>query len=116
MKKLASIFAKTGLILLLGGCSDADVESRAREAAEKIKESMPDVEAKAMAQKTTPEDVKLAQQALTAVHEYMGEIHGELDAVTVNAIQAFQKTHGLKADGLLSDKTKSLLREALPKS
>lgn len=116
MKRPGFLFLSLCLTLQLGGCSDADVETRAREAAEKIKESMPDVEAKAMAQKTTPEDVKLAQQALTAVHEYMGEINGELDAITVNAIQAFQKTHGLKADGLLTEKTKSLLREALPKS
>lgn len=116
MKKPAYALALLCTTLLFGGCSDADVETRAREAAEKIKESMPDVEAKAMAQKTTAEDVKLAQQALTAVHEYMGEIHGELDSVTVNAIQAFQKTNGLKADGLLTDKTKALLREALPKS
>ena len=110
------LLGASALVAMLAiGCTGSDTETRAREAAEKIKESMPDVEAKAMAQKATPEDVKLAQEALTAVKEYMGEIDGKLDSVTINAIQAFQKTNGLTADGILSEKTKRLLKEALAK-
>ncbi len=110
------LFGASALLAMLAiGCTGADTETRAREAAEKIKESMPDVEAKAMAQKTSPEEVKAAQEALTAVKEYMGEIDGKLDSVTINAIEAFQKTQGIKADGILNDKTKGLLKEALAK-
>ena len=82
---------------------------RAREAAEKIKESIPDVEARALAQKTTPEQVKQAQEALKKVHEYLGEANGKLDAVTVNSIEAFQRAHGLKADGILNEKNAARL-------
>jgi len=113
MTKPALLFAIGSLSLLSTACSDSNVETRAREAAEKIKESMPDVEAKALAQTATAEDIKLAQEALTTVKEYMGEINGVLDSVTINAIQAFQKTNGLTADGILTDKTKKLLRDAI---
>ena len=104
-----------GVMLTTVGCSSDDAERRAREAAEKIKESMPDVEAKALAQKTSPEDVKLAQEALTVAHEYMGEINGTLDAVTVNSIEAFQRSRGIKGDGMLNDKTMGLLKATLAK-
>ena len=104
-----------GVMFTTVGCSSDDTERRAREAAEKIKESMPDVESKALAQKTNPENVKLAQEALTAAHEYMGEINGTLDSVTVNSIEAFQGSHGVKGDGILNDKTMGLLKETLAK-
>lgn len=97
--------------LALAGCTGGDNEKRGREVLEKIKESMPDVEAKALAQKVTPEDVKQVQQALLTTKEYLGEPNGKLDSVTVNSIEAFQRAHGLKADGLLNDKTRQLLRD-----
>jgi len=103
------------LLLAAVGCTGGDAETRAREAAEKIKESMPDVEAKALAQGASADDVKRAQEALTAIHEYMGEVNGQLDAVTINAIQAFQKAQGLESNGILTEKTKGLLAEALAK-
>jgi peptidoglycan hydrolase-like protein with peptidoglycan-binding domain len=98
-------------LLVLAGC-DQNNEKRGREALEKIKESMPDVEAKALAQKTTPEEVKRVQEALLVLKEYLGEPDGHLDAVTVNAIEAFQRSRGLRADGLLTEKTQRLLQEA----
>jgi peptidoglycan hydrolase-like protein with peptidoglycan-binding domain len=101
--------------LLLAACSSQSAEERGREAQEKMKESIPDVMAKALAQKTTPEDVNQAQQALTKLNEYMGAVDGKLDEVTVNSIQAFQRTHGLTDDGMLTDKTKRLLAESLAK-
>ncbi len=103
-------------VLLCTGCSRESAEARARAAAEKVKESMPDVEAKALAQRLTPERVKHAQAALTAAQEYQGEIDGQLDAVTVNAIEAFQRAHGLKGDGMLNDKTEKALNEVLAES
>jgi peptidoglycan hydrolase-like protein with peptidoglycan-binding domain len=101
------------LLLLTAACSKESAVARARAAAEKAKESMPDVEAKALAQKVAPEEVKRAQEALTAVHEYQGEINGELDAVTVNAIEAFQRSRGLRGNGMLTQKTERLLDEVL---
>ncbi len=99
-------------LLFLGGC-ETDTEARARKAAEKIKESIPDVQARALAQPVTEEDVRLAQTALRAVHEYLGEINGKLDSVTVNAIQAFQRSRGLRDDGILDERTKQELRAVL---
>ena len=85
------------------------METRARKAAERIKESIPDVETQALAQKTTPEQVKQAQQALKAANEYQGEVTGTLDSVTVNSIEAFQRAHGLTADGILNGRTQRAL-------
>ncbi len=102
-----------GLLLLTAGCSKERAEARARAAAERAKESVPDVEAQALAQKVAPEEVKRAQEALTAVHEYQGEINGELDSVTVNAIEAFQRSRGLRGNGMLTQKTQKLLDDVL---
>lgn len=115
MKTLARCFLIAGLLATGSlGCSDEEAERRAKQAAEKIKESMPDVVAKALAQEVAADDVKMAQSALTAAKEYQGEINGKLDSVTVNAIQAFQRTHGLRDDGILNDKTKARLRSVGP--
>lgn len=108
-------FAITLLALCGAACGKQDVEARARDAAEKIKASIPDVEARALAQHANQSDVLAAQTQLTKLNEYQGEIDGTLDAVTVNAIEAFQRTQGIEADGLLTDKVKRLLREAAAK-
>jgi peptidoglycan hydrolase-like protein with peptidoglycan-binding domain len=109
--------ARAGLIavalLLLGGCKGKSTEMRAREQIEKMKASLPDIEAKALEQTVTSAEVREAQEALKAADEYLGEINGKLDAVTVNSIEAFQRAHGLKDNGLLNKKTKRLLRETL---
>jgi peptidoglycan hydrolase-like protein with peptidoglycan-binding domain len=100
----------------LAGCTGQNAESRAREAEKKIKEAIPDVVGAALEQKATPEQVKRAQDELKVLSEYLGESTGKLDAVTVSAIQAFQRTQGLKADGILSDRTMRLLQEAAAKA
>ncbi|MBI4517279.1 MAG: peptidoglycan-binding protein [Deltaproteobacteria bacterium] len=100
---------------LVGGCSGLDAETRAREAADKIKASIADLEARALEQKVDPADVKAAQAVLTTLNEYQGEVNGQLDAVTVNSIEAFQRAKGLRADGILNEQTKRLLQEAAGK-
>ena len=104
------------VLAFLAACSGKDAETRAREAEKKIKESIPDVVGAAMAQKVTPEQVKQAQEELKVLSEYLDEPSGTLDAVTVSAIQAFQRTEGLKADGMLNEKTMRLLQEAAAKA
>jgi peptidoglycan hydrolase-like protein with peptidoglycan-binding domain len=102
-------------LTVLAGCSDGGAEKRGREALEKIKESMPDIEAKALGQKVTPEQVQRAQEQLLALKEYLGEANGRLDAVTVNSIEAFQRSRGIEADGILNEKTQRLLQQAVAK-
>jgi peptidoglycan hydrolase-like protein with peptidoglycan-binding domain len=80
--------------------------------AEKIQQSIIDVEAVALAQKVDPAVVSEVQRHLTTIKEYQGEITGKLDSVTINAIQAFQRTAGLKDDGLLSEDTRRKLAAA----
>lgn len=101
-------------VALLAGCKGQSAETRAREAAEKIKESIPDVEARALAQKLSPDQVKQAQQGLKAAKEYLGDVTGKLDAVTVNSIEAFQRAHGLDGNGILDERTMRLLQQAAP--
>jgi peptidoglycan hydrolase-like protein with peptidoglycan-binding domain len=76
----------------------------------------PDLEAVAIAQKIDPEVVKEVQQNLTAIHEYQGEITDKLDGVTVNAIQAFQRSAGLNDDGIVNPRTRERLKEAAAKA
>ena len=99
------------VFLALIGCKAKSAEQRAREQLEKMKEAMPDVEARALEQKVTPEDVRMAQTGLQAADEYLGPVNGQLDAVTVNAIEAFQRGHGLKDNGLLDERTRQLLHD-----
>jgi len=109
MRRIALILMSCAL---LGACSQRSTEERGREALEKIKESIPDIEARALEQKVSAEDVKQAQQALKVLNEYLGDATGTLDSVTVNAIEAFQRSSGLEADGMLTEKTQRLLKEA----
>lgn len=97
---------------LLAACSRQSVEDRAREQAEKIAKGMVDVEAVALEQKAPAEVVSEVQRNLTAINEYQGEINGTLDSVTVNAIQAFQRTAGLEDDGIITAKTREKLAAA----
>lgn len=100
------------LAAFVAGCQ-GDTEARARQAAEKIKESIPDVQGRALEQRATEEEVREAQRALRIVKEYLGEVNGTLDPVTVNAIQAFQRARGLRDDGILNERTKRELRKVL---
>lgn len=103
--------AALGLTAL--GCKDA--ETRAQEAQAKIREQLKDPMAEALAQQLPPEKVREAQEHLTVLKEYLGEVNGVLDSVTVNAVQAFQDSHGLPANGMLTDQTLDSLRQAANK-
>jgi peptidoglycan hydrolase-like protein with peptidoglycan-binding domain len=101
------------LLAAAGGCQGGQsAEDRAREAAEEISRSQPNVEATALAQTVDESTVKTAQEHLKLLHEYQGEIDGALDSVTVNAIQAFQRSAGLRDDGLLNERTRERLARA----
>lgn len=111
-RPVARCLVLAALLGLAAGCTGQTAEERAREAAEQIKESIPDVEAIALAQPVEASVVEEVQRQLTALHEYQGEINGKLDSVTVNAIQAFQRSVGLKDDGILDAHTREKLTEA----
>jgi len=98
--------------LAAAGCSRQSVEERARDTLEKIQAGMVDVEAIALEQKADPAVISEVQRNLTAINEYQGEINGKLDSVTVNAIQDFQRTVGLKDDGIITDTTRQKLAAA----
>jgi peptidoglycan hydrolase-like protein with peptidoglycan-binding domain len=101
------------VVLLLGvGCSRKSVEDRAREQAEKIQHELVDVDAVALDQKAPADLVSEVQRNLTTINEYQGEINGTIDSVTVNAIQSFQRTAGLKDDGIITPQTREKLAAA----
>ncbi len=112
MSRTLLVFCLTLTVTLCAGCRES-AQDRARAAAEKVMQSIPDVEAKALAQNASPEKVKEAQQALFLVREYMGEINGKLDSVTVNAIEAFQRDRGLRDDGILDERTMREMKDVL---
>jgi peptidoglycan hydrolase-like protein with peptidoglycan-binding domain len=101
-----------GLALVVASCSNQTVEERARDTLEKIQGAMVDVEAVALAQQVEASVVSEVQRNLTAIHEYQGEINGKLDSVTINAIQSFQRTSGLRDDGMITDATRQKLAAA----
>ena len=96
----------------LSACTDNSVEDRAKAQARKVQESFGEVQAAALAQNASEEDIRLAQATLTTLKEYQGEVNGKLDSVTVNAIQAFQRTAGLKDDGIITAQTREKLAAA----
>jgi peptidoglycan hydrolase-like protein with peptidoglycan-binding domain len=96
----------------LAACSDPDPKAMAKTAEERAKASMKPVDQEAFTQKVDPETVKQVQTQLTKIYEYMGPVNGKLDAVTLNAVEAFQREQGLRPDGLLNKKTLDLLAEA----
>lgn len=97
------------------GCTSDDAERRAREAAEEIRSQLVDPQERALSQEAPPERVREAQEHLTTLREYLGVVNGEIDAVTVNAVEAFQSAHDLESDGLLTDETMERLRAAAEK-
>ncbi|MDX2165409.1 MAG: peptidoglycan-binding domain-containing protein [Deltaproteobacteria bacterium] len=101
-------------LLLAGavGCSKQTVEERAREQAEKIQKELADYDTAALEQKVDPAVVSEVQTQLTAIKEYQGEINGQIDGVTINAIQAFQRTAGLHDTGVITDETRTRLAAA----
>ncbi len=89
---------------LTSACHGPDAES-GRAAAEAMQRSIVDWDGPALAQSVDAKTIAEVQRQLTALHEYQGAIDGQIDAVLVNAIQAFQRTAGLKDDGLLTVET-----------
>ena len=60
--------------------------------------------------KASPEKI---QRALKAAGVYTGRVDGRIGAGTKQAIVEFQKSHGLRADGVLGRKTWDLLKAYL---
>jgi peptidoglycan hydrolase-like protein with peptidoglycan-binding domain len=56
--------------------------------------------------------VEEAQRNLTTINEYQGEINGKLDSVTINAVQSFQRTAGVRDDGIITPATRTKLAAA----
>ena len=104
--------AVAALVLPLLGCEAADPAKAGREAAERAKAAIRAIDADAHEQKVAPEVVKKVQEQLTAIKEYQGPIDGKLDPVTLNAFEAFQRSLGLTADGMFTDKVLAKLAEA----
>jgi len=110
--RIALLGAACGLVLTTLGCQPADPAKAGREAAERAKAAIRAIDADAHDQKVTPDVVKKVQEQLTAIKEYQGPIDGKLDAVTLNAFEAFQRSLGLTADGMFTDKVLGKLAEA----
>lgn len=61
----------------------------------------------------TGEMVKWIQEALTTTEHYNREITGHFGVHTENAVKAFQRASGLKADGVVGASTLSMLQNAV---
>lgn len=116
LRSSAALIVTLALAAATAGCRGQTVEERAKETLEKIQKGMVDVEAVALDQKADAATVTEVQRNLTAISEYQGEITGKLDSVTVNAIQAFQRSAGLKDDGIITNATREKLAAAAAKS
>lgn len=99
-------------LLAVTACSSPDMEKLGREEAERAKASIQSVDAKAHDQKVDPDVVKRVQQELTTLKEYMGPVNGKLDPVTLNAFEAFQRSQGIRADGMFEPSTLQKLTAA----
>lgn len=98
-------------IVTLGACSSKDPAATAKEFAERAKSSIRSLDHAATSQKVEPDALKQIQQQLTAIQEYMGPINGKLDQVTLNAFEAFQRSEGMKADGMFTKSALTRLAE-----
>ena len=101
-----------GIVCLAAACTGKTLEEREREAAEEIDKSVPQVEATALAQTASEEVVKEVQEHLTQIHQYQGEINGVLDPVTLNALEAFQRSIDKPDNGIIDDEIRRELAEA----
>jgi len=107
--------AAAALATLGLACSGDIAEEKARLAAEKAQETIRPLDAGAMAQDIDADTVKQVQEQLTTLKEYMGPITGRLDQVTLNALEAFQRTHDITADGRFNEETLEALATAARK-
>jgi len=124
-RRISSLAIVLGGSMLLGlssvGCDPGDdsgktskaMEQRMREIEKRVKESMPKTQQIALAQKADPAVIKRAQEQLRTLKEYLEDPpSGKIDMVTVNAIEAFQRSAGLKDNGLLDEETLRRLEES----
>jgi hypothetical protein len=102
---LAFLFA----LFVVIGCKGKTIEEREREAADLMTRSMKDVDGIALAQEVDAAVIKEVQEHLTTIHEYQGPINGKLDSVTINALQAFERSQDMKDDGLIDPKVRERL-------
>jgi peptidoglycan hydrolase-like protein with peptidoglycan-binding domain len=130
MPRLSSITVlalATILLVAASGCDAPTREQRQRDAAEEIQGGVDDPSEAALDQKVSPEVVKEVQRNLTVLNEYMGDITGKMDPVTVNAVQAFQRSVNdrlpwwqpwtkIDAEGIIDEQTRSLLAAAAKKA
>lgn len=125
MKIPTARFAMVAMIAMAGavGCVGPDGEERAREAAKDIQASIQDFDGPALNQVVDRKVITEVQRNLAALHEYKGELNGEIDGVLVNAIQAFQrsKNEGIPwwrswqrapIDGLITDELRGEIAAA----
>lgn len=98
--------------VLAGACHGRGDAEAGRAAAAAMQRSIPDVDATALAQTIDAGTITEVQRQLTVLHEYQGAIDGQLDAVLVNALQAFQRSAGLRDDGRLTAETRRRLTRA----
>jgi peptidoglycan hydrolase-like protein with peptidoglycan-binding domain len=125
--RIASLTLAVTVLAGFAGCDHQTSEESKRAIAakmqEKIAQSMVDYEAVALQQKVDPGVVLEVQRNLAAINEYQDEPTGKLDSVTINAIQAFQRTidcswlrrvlrRCVKDDGIIGEETRQQLAAA----
>lgn len=90
---------------------DAKAEVEAKDAKKKV-----EIQDEIMSYRSKSKDrVKQIQTALQKAGFYRGEIDGKLGAQTKRAIIAFQKSKGLKPDGVVGPRTWEALEKYLPR-
>ena len=99
------------LLLLLTGCPQHSTEERIEAAQQQVQQSLRDSNA-ALQQDIDPDVLREVQSNLKTLNEYHGDINGILDSVTVNAIQAFQRSAGLDDAGIIDSCTRERLAAA----
>ncbi len=96
----------------LAACSGQITEEKARAAADAIKDAIKPLDHAALDQDAPQSTIERIQRELTALHEYQGPITGKLDRVTINGLEAFQRTAGFTPDGALDEDTLQALSAA----
>jgi lysozyme len=62
---------------------------------------------------TTAAEIREYQEQLKKLGYYSGEIDGDAGTLTLGAVKNFQRSHGLKVDGIVGPATRAALRRAL---
>ena len=87
-------------------------EDRIEAARERVQQSLRNSDPAAFQQDIDAAVVREVQSDLRRLNEYHGDISGILDSVTVNAIQAFQRSAGLDDTGIIDSRTRERLAAA----